>query len=55
MGGATGSTTPEQLIEAIRPLDPQARQQARLRQDALTKPRGSLGRPREGTGNAGTP
>jgi nicotinate-nucleotide--dimethylbenzimidazole phosphoribosyltransferase len=34
----------ETLIEQIQPLDNEAMQQARLRQDDLTKPRGSLGR-----------
>jgi len=33
-----------QTIEAIRPLDGEAMSKARLRQDQLTKPRGSLGR-----------
>lgn len=34
----------DELIRKIRPLDRQAMQQARLRQDTLTKPLGSLGR-----------
>src|SRR5690349_8942988 len=34
----------EQIIKEIKPLDEAARQSARLRQDTLTKPRGSLGR-----------
>ncbi|TMC58256.1 MAG: nicotinate-nucleotide--dimethylbenzimidazole phosphoribosyltransferase, partial [Chloroflexi bacterium] len=34
----------QQIIQAIRPLDGEAMQEARARQDRLTKPRGSLGR-----------
>jgi nicotinate-nucleotide--dimethylbenzimidazole phosphoribosyltransferase len=34
----------EQIIKEIKPLDESAMQAARLRQDTLTKPRGSLGR-----------
>lgn len=34
----------EELIEGIRPLDQDAMESARARQDMLTKPRGSLGR-----------
>jgi nicotinate-nucleotide--dimethylbenzimidazole phosphoribosyltransferase len=34
----------KQIIEKIQPLDNDAKQAARLRQDMLTKPRGSLGR-----------
>jgi nicotinate-nucleotide--dimethylbenzimidazole phosphoribosyltransferase len=34
----------EELIKRIKPLDEEAMQSARIRQDALTKPRGSLGR-----------
>jgi len=32
-----------QIIAGIRPLDPKAMEEARIRQDSLTKPRGSLG------------
>lgn len=35
---------PEELIKQIQPLDVAAMQSARMRQDTLTKPRGSLGR-----------
>ena len=34
----------QQIIQAIRPLDGEAMQEARARQERLTKPRGSLGR-----------
>ena len=34
----------EEIIKEIKPLDESAMQSARMRQDTLTKPRGSLGR-----------